>query len=156
MKEQQLVEQLRRNGYKITPQRQEILKAFMESSSRLPQSAEDIHNRVVEKYPNVSLDTIYRNLNVLEGLEIISRLSLKDGKSRYELNPGGSHQHHLICLGCGAAEAIDYCPLKALHEIGIAEEKKFEIREHSFEIFGYCSLCRERSDEIGKLPGKCS
>lgn len=155
MKEQQLVEQLRRNGYKITPQRQEILKAFMESSSRLPQSAEEIHNKVVAKYPNVSLDTIYRNLNVLEGLEIISRLSMRDGKSRYELNPGGSHQHHLICLKCGSAEAIDYCPLKAL-EKGIADEKRFEIIEHSFEIFGYCSLCREKSDEIGKPAGKCS
>lgn len=156
MKEQQLVDQLRRNGYKITPQRQEILKAFVENSNRLPQSAEEIHHKVVERYPNVSLDTIYRNLNVLEGLEIISRLSLRDGKSRYELNPGGSHQHHLICLGCGASEAIDYCPLKALRENGIAEEKRFEIKEHSFEIFGYCSLCRERPDEMGKLPGKCS
>ena len=155
MKEQQLVDQLRRNGYKITPQRQEILKAFM-GSSRLPQSAEEIHNKVVEKFPNVSLDTIYRNLNVLEGLEIISRLSFRDGKSRYELNPGGSHQHHLVCLGCGAAEAIDYCPLKALNEKGIVQEKSFEIREHSFEIFGYCALCRERSDGIDKLPVKCS
>lgn len=154
MKEQQLVDQLRRNGYKITPQRQEILKAFMDSG-RSPQSAEEIYRKVVEKYPNVSLDTIYRNLNVLEGLEIISRLSLKDGKSRYELNPGGSHQHHLICLGCGTAEAIDYCPLKALHERGIAEEKSFEILEHSFEIFGYCSLCREKAGQ-SKLPGKCS
>jgi Fur family zinc uptake transcriptional regulator/Fur family ferric uptake transcriptional regulator len=156
LKEQQLVDQLRRNGYKITPQRQEILKAFMESSNRLPQSAEEIHNKVVEKYPNVSLDTIYRNLNVLEGLEIISRLSMRDGKSRYELNPGGSHQHHLICLKCGSAEAIDYCPLKALDEKGIADEKKFKIIEHSFEIFGYCSLCREMFDEIGKPSGKCS
>lgn len=155
MKEQQLVDQLRRNGYKITPQRQEILKAFMEGG-RLPQSAEEIHNKVVEKFPNVSLDTIYRNLNVLEGLEIISRLSLRDGKSRYELNPDGSHQHHLVCLGCGAAEAIDYCPLKALDENGIAEEKRFEIIEHNFEIFGYCSLCRERSGSADKLPGKCS
>lgn len=154
MKEQQLVDQLRRNGYKITPQRQEILKAFMESSGRQPQSAEEIYHKVVEKYPNVSLDTIYRNLNVLESLEIISRFSMRDGKSRYELNTGGSHQHHFICMGCGATEAIDYCPLNTLHEKGIAEEKKFEIREHSFEIFGYCSLCRERPDD--KLPGKCS
>lgn len=155
MKEQQLVDQLRHNGYKITPQRLEILKAFMDINNRMPQSAEEIHRKVVEKHPNVSLDTIYRNLNVLEGLEIISRLSLKDGKSRYELNPGGSHQHHLICLGCGTAEAIDYCPLKALHERGIAEEKSFEIKEHSFEIFGYCSICRERAGQ-DKMPGKCS
>jgi len=141
---EQLVERLRFNGYKITPQRQEIIKAFISSGSQA-QSAEDIHRKVVSKYPNVSLDTIYRNLSILEELNIISKLSMRDGKSRYKLNPEGNHQHHLVCLSCGAAEAIDFCPLKVMREEGIEAEKKFEIKEHSFEIFGYCELCREKS-----------
>lgn len=144
MKEDRVIEQLRKNGYKITPQRQEILKAFMDGSIDSPQSAEEIHRRVVERYPNISLDTVYRNLNILYDLEIVSRLNLWDGKSRYQLN-SGDHHHHLVCLKCGAAEAIDFCPFQSFDEKKIEEEKKFEIRKHSFEIFGYCYLCRNRA-----------
>jgi Fe2+ or Zn2+ uptake regulation protein len=150
VRKEQFVERLRFNGYKITPQRQEIINAFISCGSQA-QSAEDIHRKVVNKHPNVSLDTIYRNLNILEGLDIISKLSMRDGKSRYKLNTKGNHQHHLVCLGCGAAEAIDYCPLKAMREEGIVTEKKFEIKEHSFEIYGYCELCRERSVAKGGI-----
>ena len=147
MHDNHMIERLRENGYKITPQRQEILNAFLNNSSKLPLSAEEVYVKVKEKYQNISLDTVYRNLSVLQNLEIINRVNFHDGKSRYELNPGGDHHHHMICLGCGSAEAIDFCPLQQLGDNNIAEEKKFEIREHTFELFGYCSICRDRSIE---------
>jgi Fe2+ or Zn2+ uptake regulation protein len=136
------VEQFRKKGYKITPQRQEILKAFLENGHNQPLSAEDVHRKVVERYPNIGLDTVYRNLNVFLDLEIISKLDFREGKSRYELN-SGKHHHHLVCLNCGATETIDFCPFKALNLKEIEQEKKFLIKEHSFEIFGFCEICRE-------------
>jgi len=140
------IDQLQKNGYKITPQRQEILETFMGYEGNLLQSAEDIYRKVVERCPNISLDTVYRNLNVLQELEIINKLILQDGKSRYELN-SGKHYHHLICLKCGAAEAIDFCPFELLDREKIEAEKRFEIRKHSFEVFGYCNLCRKKPPE---------
>lgn len=147
MNDNQMIERLRENGYKITPQRQEILNAFLDNSSKILLSAEEVYVKVKEKYQNISLDTVYRNLSVLQNLEIINRVNFYDGKSRYELNPGGDHHHHMICLGCGSAESIDFCPLQQLGDNNIAEEKKFEIREHTFELFGYCSICRDKSVE---------
>ncbi|NLI14392.1 Fur family transcriptional regulator [Pelotomaculum propionicicum] len=137
--------EMRKNGYKITPQRQEIVNAFLDSSRKLPLSAEEVYMKVKEKYQNISLDTVYRNLAVLQNLKIINRVNFHDVKSRYELNPGGDHQHHMICLTCGSAEPINFCPLKLLSENNFAAEKNFEIREHTFELFGYCSTCRERA-----------
>ena len=142
-----LLKRLRENGYKITPQRQEILNVFLFKGSKLPLSAEEVYLKVQDKYQNISLDTVYRNLGVLQNLKIINKVNFHDGKSRYELNPGGDHQHHLICLECGSAEAINFCPLKLLDNNSFAAEKNFEIREHTFELFGYCSFCRERSIE---------
>lgn len=145
MKEDSAIERFRKNGYKITPQRQEILKVFMDNN--LPLSAEEVHRKVVERYPNISLDTVYRNLNVLLDLGIISKLDfILEGKSRYELNLG-KHHHHLVCLKCGVTEVIDFCPFKSLDREKIEEEKKFEIKKHSFELFGYCELCREKPGE---------
>ena len=81
MRKDYAIGQFRKNGYKITPQRQEILKVFM--GNNLPLSAEEVHRKVVERYPNISLDTVYRNLNVLLDLGIISKLDfILEGKSR--------------------------------------------------------------------------
>ncbi len=147
MDEHAIIKQLRENGYKITPQRHEILNAFLDHSSKPPLSTEEVFVKVKEKYENISLDTVYRNLGVLQNLKIINRVNYHDVKSRYELNPGGDHQHHMICLACGSAEAINFCPLKLMGENSIPAEKNFEVREHTFELFGYCSICRERSIE---------
>lgn len=149
MKEDYAVEQFRKKGYKITPQRQEIIKVFMSNKSNQPLSAEEVHQKVVEKYANIGMDTVYRNLNVLLELQIISKLDFREGKSRYELN-SGKHHHHLVCLTCGAVEEIDFCPFRILDREKIEQEKKFAITKHSFEIFGYCRLCREKVAEGGR------
>jgi len=146
VKEDYAIEQFRKNGYKITPQRQEILKVFMGNDNNHPLCAEEVHRKVVERFPNVGIDTVYRNLNVLLDLGIISKLNFREGKSRYELN-SGKHHHHLVCLSCGVTEEIDFCPFMTLDQQKIEEEKKFEIKKHSFELFGYCKLCREKPVE---------
>ena len=139
MKEEHLIERLRMNGYKITPQRQEILKAILSCS--VPQSAEEIHQKSL-KHPNISLDTVYRNLNVLLSIDLICKFNYKEGKSSYEINKGNSHHHHLVCLKCGAAEPVDFCPLKYFDQKKFLKEKDFEIKEHRFEIYGYCADCK--------------
>ncbi len=141
MKEAHLLEKLRENGYKITPQRQEILKAILSCPG--PQSAEEIHQRVTAKHPNISLDTVYRNLNVLLSIDLVCKFNLIEGKSSYEINKGNSHHHHLVCLKCGTAEPVDFCPLKYFDQQNIIKAKDFEIKGHRFEIYGYCSTCKK-------------
>ena len=140
----EVFELIRKGGYKITPQRQEILNVFIDTNKNTPLSAEDVYQKVIKRYPNVSLDTIYRNLSILLDLGIIKKLNFRDGKSQYyELNLV-DHRHYLICLNCGVAEVID-CPLKLVDQEKIAEEKNFEIRKHNLELYGYCALCRKRT-----------
>jgi len=146
VKEDYAIEQFRKKGYKITPQRQEILRVFIGNIDSHPLSAEEVYRKVVERYPNIGIDTIYRNLSVFLELGIINKLNFREGKSRYELN-SGKHHHHLVCLKCGLTEQIDYCPFKELDLEKIQEEKNFEIKKHSFELFGYCKLCREKQAE---------
>lgn len=141
MEEEHLLEKLRENGYKITPQRQEILKAILSCPG--PQSVEEIHQKVTAKHPNISLDTIYRNLNVLLSIDLVCKFNLIEGKSSYEINKGNSHHHHLVCLKCGAAEPVDFCPLKYFDQQSIPKAKGFEIKGHRFEIYGYCSTCQK-------------
>nr|WP_238480713.1 Fur family transcriptional regulator [Desulforadius tongensis] len=126
---------LKSSGYKITPQRRELLKAL---SANKMKTAEELHNQVTSNQPNVSLDTIYRNLHLLQQLNIISEINLGDGKNRFRLN-SSSHNHHMICINCGRLQELNFCPMEFLEDK--IDSKKFKVTNHSFEIFGYCSNC---------------
>lgn len=130
------LEQLKSHGYKITPQRLEILKALSEDKM---QTAEEIHNRVLVNQPNISLDTVYRNLKLLQQLQVLVETSFGDGKSRFKLAVDHGHNHHLICLKCGSSKKLDFCPLELLGDK--INSKKFLVTNHNFEIFGYCNEC---------------
>ncbi len=132
------MDRLKTCGLKITPQRQEILRCF--ATGGMHCSAEEIHRRVRRRFPNISLDTVYRNLNTLKELGILEALNFEDGKVRYELARENAHHHHLVCLKCGMSQELDFCPLKHMDSALLAE-KKFKVERHSFEIYGYCSGC---------------
>ncbi|SHK84197.1 Fur family transcriptional regulator [Desulforamulus aeronauticus] len=132
------IEQLQAKGVKITPQRQEIIKVFLESQD-LHLSAEEVHRRITVKFPSMSLDTVYRNLSMLQKLGILTELNFGDRKSLFEIN-NSQHHHHLICTKCGGSQEIEFCPLDFLDKQHI---KNFKVQKHSFEIFGICANCMQ-------------
>ena len=132
------IEQLQAKGVKITPQRQEILKVFLESQD-LHLSAEEVHGRIMVKFPSMSLDTVYRNLSMLQKLGILTELNFGDRKSLFEIN-NSQHHHHLVCTKCGGSQEIEFCPLDFLDKQHI---KNFKVQKHSFEIFGICANCMQ-------------
>lgn len=137
-----LLDQLSARGYKITPQRRIILQALVDSSKHL--SAEEIAERVNRVESGISVATVYRNLNLLVKIGMVSKLDLHDGPARYELNQG--HDHHLVCLGCGNAIKLGVCPMQG--EIKeLIEKTGFEVDSHHFEITGYCRKCQARREK---------
>jgi len=134
-----LINKLSDRGYKVTPQRRIILQVLSDSHRHL--SAEEIDDEVKQIEPGISVATVYRNLNLLVDIGMVSRLDLHEGPARYELNQG--HNHHLVCLGCGNAIKLGVCPMQG--EIKkIIEDTGFEVDSHHFEITGYCRECQER------------
>lgn len=130
------VEKLSARGYKITPQRRIILEILSNSDRHL--TAEEIGLEVRKKEPSISLATVYRNLNLLVDLQMVSRLDIHDGPVRYELH--GGHNHHLVCMDCGAAVKLGVCPMQG--EVKrVVEETGFEVSSHHFEVLGYCRDC---------------
>ncbi|MDO7788755.1 Fur family transcriptional regulator [Desulforamulus aquiferis] len=132
------IKQLQEKGLKITPQRQEIIRVFLESKNN-HLSAEDVHNQIAEKFPSMSLDTVYRNLSVMQQLGILTELNFGERKNLFEIN-SSQHHHHLVCTKCGVSEEIDFCPLEFLDADKV---KNFKVKKHSFEIFGICANCME-------------
>jgi len=136
---EKLITILRERGYKITPQRRAVITAFLESDKFA--TAQQILDRVRETNPDMSLDTVYRNLALLVNLGVISEINIrgKDGNI-YELITT-EHHHHLVCLNCGKAECLDFCPINC-EKLENASKNGFNITSHSLEFYGYCYNCR--------------
>jgi len=134
-----ILKKLTSSGYKITPQRRLILEVIAGSDRHL--TAEEVSEKVKEMQPSISLATIYRNINLLVELSLLSKLDLHSGPPRYELFQG--HGHHLVCLGCGAAIKLGICPMQG-DVLKVIEENGFEVYSHHFEITGYCKECQAK------------
>ena len=136
---------LSERGYKMTPQRKEILQIFVERSGHM--SAEDVYKILREKESEIGLATVYRALDLLSELGILVQIDFGDGCARYELNtadPTIHHHHHLICLKCKKVIEFEEDLLDEL-EADIAEKSGFQIVNHEVKFFGYCSECRKEN-----------
>ena len=127
-------------GQRLTLQKQAILDV-LHAETRM-QSTEEVYGRVREKYPNVSLGTVYRNLQGFSAQGAVRRTLYADGKSRYEM-AGHVHHHHLICLDCGATTEVPWCPIGS-EVIRFMDECDFSPVSHQFEIYGHCRQCRQK------------
>ena len=136
---------LSEHGYKMTPQREEILKIFVEHSDSHHMSAEDVYGILRENDSEIGIATVYRALDLLSELGILVQVDFGDGCARYELNtadPKVHHHHHLICLKCRKVIEFEEDLLEDLEET-IADESGFQILNHEVKFFGYCKDCRQ-------------
>ena len=137
---------LTESGYKMTPQRQEILRIFVENADSRHLSAEDVYDILQRRGSEIGLATVYRALDLLSSLGILAQVDFGDGCARYELNtadPKVHHHHHLICLKCKKVIEFEDDLLDDL-EADIAQKSGFEILNHEVKFFGYCKDCRAK------------
>ena len=73
-------------------------------------SLQQIYEKVKEKYPTVDFSTIYRNIELLVNLDIIHKIYTGKPYGSYKLKELNKHHHHIICIDCGKAEVIEFCP----------------------------------------------
>ncbi len=135
---------LSERGYKMTPQRKEILKIFVEHPKIHHMSAEDVYDFLRKNDSEIGLATVYRALDLLSELGILVQVDFGDGCARYELNtadPNVHHHHHLICLKCKRVIEFEEDFLDYL-EYTIEKQSGFQIVNHEVKFFGYCKDCR--------------
>ncbi|SDH50300.1 Fur family transcriptional regulator [Alteribacillus bidgolensis] len=126
---------LREKGYKFTGKRAKMLEIFVEENRYL--SAKNAFQFMRDDYPNLSVDTIYRNIKLFEKLDILESTEIK-GETRYRYKCSKDHHHQIICTDCGTVQKIEMCPMEAVS----TTPEGFTITHHKFEIYGYCEDCK--------------
>jgi Fur family ferric uptake transcriptional regulator len=118
-------------GLKMTGPRKTILKVLGESMDH--PSVEAVYERAKAVDPTISIATVYRTLNMLDELDLVTRHEFNEAFSRYETNM--EHHHHLIDLESGQVIEFQNSELEKLKE-RIAHEMGFELVDHRLELYG--------------------
>ncbi|MGI8902526.1 MAG: Fur family transcriptional regulator [Solirubrobacteraceae bacterium] len=90
----------------------------------------------------VARASIYRILELLTGCDLITRIELGDGTTRFELvDPGGEHHHHLLCDSCGALVPFHDGDLERSID-RLSRRLGFRTHDHEVVLRGDCGACQ--------------
>lgn len=136
MAEPTLQDRLRARGYRITPQRQLVLDAVTALRHGTP---DVICAEVQRRASGVNLSTVYRTLELLEELGMVTHTHLGHGAPTYHSATDEEHLH-LVCRDCGAVTETDV----ALADPFVAELGRrhgFVTDVAHFSVYGTCREC---------------
>jgi Fur family transcriptional regulator, ferric uptake regulator len=130
-------EQLRARGYRVTPQRQLVLEAVARLDHATP---EEIGAQVQQTARGVNISTIYRTLELLEQVGMVTHTHLHHGAPTYHLASHADHVH-LVCGDCGRVSEIGPEAVRPLIT-ALDERHGFQTDVGHLTVFGRCRDCR--------------
>ncbi|MCM2316115.1 MAG: transcriptional repressor [Thermoanaerobaculia bacterium] len=133
----EMIRRCRDAGMNVTPQRIAIYRALVESTAH--PSPEMLFNEVSRSMPSLSLATIYKTLETLEGIGLVREIPVTGDRKRFDAIV--ENHHHLICNACGSVgdyhdDALDQLPPR--RRLG-----GFIPQSVSVNISGLCPSCRD-------------
>lgn len=132
-----LIQRLRRAGYKITPPRLAVLEVIQREGEHL--NPQEILVQAQAIHPQTGRATVYRTLELLTQLGIVRPIYVGDNGPTY-IRADSAH-HHLVCAQCGRIVEFDAC---AADSMGCELEARFGFRitSHLLEFYGICPQCQ--------------
>jgi Fur family transcriptional regulator, ferric uptake regulator len=129
---------LRAGGYRVTPQRQLILEAVTKLEHATP---EEIFADVRQTARGVNVSTVYRTLELLEQIGLVTHTHLGHGAPRYHLAAEAQHVH-LVCRECERVTQVEPAAVRSLVS-SLDAEHGFETDVGHLTVFGRCADCRD-------------
>ena len=126
-------------GLKLTSQREQILRAFLNQGGHI--SAEELYDEVKKDNPGIGQATVYRTLKLLAEAGVANEVSFGDGISRYEYRKEDEHHDHLICTKCSRQVEFHDPDIEDLQEKQAARNG-FTLQSHRMVLYGICRDCR--------------
>lgn len=122
---------------KNTKQKDAILAAVLKL--KFHPSADDVYKYVKNIFPNISLGTVYRNLNTFAKLGYINKICIPNSSDRFDYDI--KKHEHFLCKKCGSLLDADVNVL-------ITNNLTFEaINDYSLIIHGVCEKCNKNEEE---------
>jgi Fur family transcriptional regulator, ferric uptake regulator len=140
-------EEMRAQGHRSGGARGAVVELLARQDCCL--SAHEIADKLRESGGAVGIASVYRALELLDGLGLVQRVDTGEGGTRYEaVVPGGHHHHHVVCESCGRVAAFEDERLEeAIERLG--RRLRHEVSGHEVMIRGACPSCAPRRRPAG-------
>ena len=135
---------LRERGLRATPQRRLVLRAVSELGHATP---EQVCEFVQSEAESLNLSTVYRALELLEGLGVVSHTHLQHGSPTYQVADHVDHLH-LVCRRCGSVTEAELTLARPLAET-VEAGHGFRTDLSHLSLHGVCGHCRSQDGEPG-------
>jgi len=140
MDQEEILNMLKKEGLKITPQRIEIVKTLLELRDQHP-SLKELYEKVRKKIPTISFSTLYSTIRRLEELGLVKLFDLL-GETRIELN----RKPHVNLIHMDKGVIIDIVDNNLLDLL----RKKLGISKDSFILLNVLVYNTHDSHDYGK------
>jgi len=138
---EEFIARFRHLGLRVTPQRLLVLEALATSGGHM--TADEIMRWTAERYPAINLATIYRALDLLTSVGLVTQSDLGGGASEFEI-VGDTLHHHLVCEHCGFVMEVDDALLVPMRE-RLLRDFGFRASARHIGLFGVCKACLDAS-----------
>ncbi len=136
----QLMAALKERGFRLTPQRVELVRLIAVSAGH--PSASQLYTKIKRQFPTMSQATVYKTLALLKEMHQVLEIDLRDD-SHYDGNRPQPHPH-LICVKCNriidAEVSLDPEALQKLEQAS-----GYRILRPQIALYGLCPDCKEKS-----------
>ncbi len=122
--------------YKRSRQRERIL-ALLRSTDTHP-TAGWLYDRLKQEFKDLSMGTVYRNLNILITQGLVTKIDTGSTFDRFDANI--SPHYHFICESCGSYLDIPL-PVDVTLNRKVDEATNFRTKRHRIEFYGTCDKC---------------
>jgi Fur family ferric uptake transcriptional regulator len=133
---------LKEKGYRFTTQRAAVLQILHETDEHI--TAGEIYQDVKTKYPKLNKSTIYRTLELMKQLGLVTETDFGGDRFCYHLGEKGLH-HHLICRKCGRIIDLDESAIESLNKF-LVNSYNFVPEIRHLAIFGRCLSCQSKDN----------
>lgn len=134
---ERIVTLLRGSGGRITTARRAVLAALLDGARRHV-TAEEVAAAVHAEHPAVHLSTVYRTLDALEQLGVVTHVHLGHGRAIYHLTD--ELHHHAVCEACGDVVQLPDTIFGDVQET-LQRSWGFALDAHHFALVGRCAAC---------------
>jgi Fur family ferric uptake transcriptional regulator len=133
-----VIQLLKSRGLRMTPQRRAIIAEIMAADGHI--SPVVISRRVETRIPGVNPSTVYRTLELLEQVGVLSHTHLETG-AEYHRQSDSQHVH-LTCSRCGSDDSLSLAEAERLRDL-VGRHHSFKPDLTHFAISGLCARCQK-------------